>query len=122
MVDRKFNANPAYHPEECGLELIDTLSGELSWEFDDVHIWKDIESGEYYWAADSGCSCPCPFEDYDKLSELFLLKDSLHDLTERAKNVCSVDSRELSLFLSKARRLVNGGKYYTMQDGLLTEK
>lgn len=55
--------NMYYNPEDNGLESV----GELSWidesyEFDLTAVWKK-KRGEYYYASDSGCSCPCPFED-----------------------------------------------------------
>ena len=51
-----------YNPEEHGL----TPVGEISWtdepyQFDLTVVWKDGQ-GLYYWASDSGCSCPEPFE------------------------------------------------------------
>ena len=41
------------------------LSGG-SWEFDLLGIWKG-EDG-YYLGTDSGCSCPIPFENYQRES------------------------------------------------------
>lgn len=57
-------------PEAFGL----TTVGEIDWtdadyEFDLTAAWVDA-SGHYYWADDSGCSCPTPFEDITSLSDL----------------------------------------------------
>ena len=56
------SANIYYSPEAYGLTVvadIDKSSG--CYEFDTFVVWKDA-SGRYYWAEDSGCSCPAPFE------------------------------------------------------------
>jgi hypothetical protein len=58
-----FDGNVYYSPEQYGLEPI----GEINWyepdySFDLTVVWISVE-GVYYWASDSGCSCPCPFED-----------------------------------------------------------
>lgn len=51
-----------YTPEKFGLEIVgdvDYSSG--AYEFALLVVWKD-ESGQLYYAEDSGCSCPSPFE------------------------------------------------------------
>lgn len=62
-----------YKPENYGLKIVDTYEADIGYEFDMVTVWED-ESGALFWAADSGCSCPSPFEDYNS-------KDSLTPLT-----------------------------------------
>jgi hypothetical protein len=68
----EFNGwNPYYNPEKCGLRLIDSISHtDEPYEFDITCVWQDIETGRYYTAHDSGCSCPTPFEDFKFLSDL----------------------------------------------------
>ena len=51
-------------PEKYGLRTI----GEVEWsdgcyQFDLTVIWQDTTTGVVYYADDSGCSCPSPFED-----------------------------------------------------------
>jgi hypothetical protein len=65
-----YDDNVYYNPEKYGLEVV----GEINWidecyEFDLSVVWKDAE-GKYYWASDSGCSCPSPFEDFNSLDDL----------------------------------------------------
>jgi hypothetical protein len=36
----------------------------LSWEFNEIRIVQDNETGKLGYGHDSGCSCPSPFEDY----------------------------------------------------------
>ena len=53
-----------YSPEKHGLKpVFETDYSSESYEFDLRVIWLHEESGRYYTARDSGCSCPCPFED-----------------------------------------------------------
>ena len=57
-------SNIYYNPEDYGLEIvrdIDRSSG--NYEFDQFVVWRNIETNEFYFATDSGCSCPSPFED-----------------------------------------------------------
>jgi hypothetical protein len=60
-----------YNPENFGLETI----GEVDWDdesysFNMTAVWCDKETGQLYWADDSGCSCPSPFEDYNDRDKL----------------------------------------------------
>jgi hypothetical protein len=53
-----------YSPEKLGLATI----GEVEWgdgcySFDLTVVWRDVETGVLYFADDSGCSCPSPYED-----------------------------------------------------------
>ena len=59
-----------YSPEDFDLTTI----GEISWDdepyaFDLTVVWKD-KDGNLYWASDSGCSCPSPFEDFTSKDQL----------------------------------------------------
>lgn len=54
--------NLYYYPENFGLEPV----GQINWinepyEFEITAVWKK-KRGEYYFASDSGCSCPTPFD------------------------------------------------------------
>lgn len=57
------------HPEKYALRTI----GEVEWSdacysFDLTVVWQDTSTGTLYFADDSGCSCPSPFEDTDRTS------------------------------------------------------
>lgn len=65
-----YNKNVYYNPEKFGLTTI----GEISWhepdyDFNLTVAWHDAK-GKLYWASDSGCSCPSPFEDFNSLEDL----------------------------------------------------
>jgi hypothetical protein len=58
---------PYNSPEFYGLEVV----GSIEWtdepyEFDTTVVWRDRATGEFLYANDSGCSCPCPFEDHKR--------------------------------------------------------
>lgn len=65
-----YETNVYYHPEKHGLTqvaMLDFSSGH--YEFDYTVAWVD-ENKNLYWADDSGCSCPSPFENYTSKNDL----------------------------------------------------
>jgi hypothetical protein len=57
-------------PGKLGLEIVGEADDELAdYSFDKFVVWRD-QQGRLYYASDSGCSCPSPFEDYKKVSDL----------------------------------------------------
>lgn len=57
--------NPYYSPAECGLTIVGTLDeDDLSYAYNTLVVWRHDASGRLFYAQDSGCSCPTPFEDY----------------------------------------------------------
>lgn len=54
-----------YSPEDYDVEIVYQWDAfEPDWDFDIVLIVRDKLSRKLYAAADSGCSCPTPFEDH----------------------------------------------------------
>lgn len=56
--------NIYYSPEQYGLETV----GQVDWsdepyQFDMTVVWRRVADGQLFYASDSGCSCPSPFED-----------------------------------------------------------
>jgi hypothetical protein len=68
--------------ENFGLECV----GQISWDspswFDLTAVWVDAE-GRLYWADDSGCSCPRPFEYVESAEQL--RTGSLQQLAEHLR-------------------------------------
>jgi hypothetical protein len=63
-------ADVYYNPEKFGLTLVGMADeAGLSYEFSMFGVWKDA-GGQLYYGADSGCSCPSPFEDFTSLEAL----------------------------------------------------
>jgi len=72
----KFQDNPYYYPEKSDLTLVASVDFADCYEFDIVAVWKVNETGQMYYAFDSGCSCPTPFEDYRELDDLNPLNEN----------------------------------------------
>jgi len=64
--------NNAYdNPEKHGLVLLGDIEwSRESYEFNMTAVWHEPATGAFYWADDSGCSCPSPFETYDNVADL----------------------------------------------------
>jgi len=54
---------PYYSPEDFGLELIGSVDTAGTYEYDMFCVWVHEETKAIYYATESGCSCPSPFED-----------------------------------------------------------
>lgn len=62
--------NIYYDPESFGLEIVGSFEwSEPSWSFDTLCVWKE-RRGQYWIGEDSGCSCPCPFENITDINQL----------------------------------------------------
>jgi len=57
--------NVYYSPEKNGLSQLDCLDEPgLFYEYNTFCVWQHDKSGRVFYAQDSGCSCPTPFENY----------------------------------------------------------
>ena len=66
-------------------------------------VWKH-KDGRVFWAHDSGCSCPSPFEDYNNLSDLTeLTEGGLKALKEEARSMTHRNANERASFFRKVR-------------------
>lgn len=53
------------NPHKFGLTKVTEFDrAEPDYSFNIFVVWYREENRNYYWASDSGCSCPSPFEDY----------------------------------------------------------
>lgn len=51
-------------PEKFGMQVVCELEDpDASYTFDTVVVWRQADTGLLFFARDSGCSCPVPFED-----------------------------------------------------------
>ena len=86
-------SNPGKH----GLEIIAEINDEdASYSFNDIVVWKHVASGAFYYAQDSGCSCPSPFEEYQSVTDLtrFFSVHELEGMMDSESYVTrSLDSR-----------------------------
>ena len=60
-----------YNPEDHGLEIVGEISfDDDSYQFEMGVVWWHPERRAFFYATDSGCSCPSPFEDYLSVDDL----------------------------------------------------
>lgn len=63
--------NPSSSPKACGLEILDELDDpNANYSFHTIIAFRDLKTHAVYLAADSGCSCPRPFEDVKSLADM----------------------------------------------------
>jgi hypothetical protein len=54
-----------FDPSKFGLEVLTQVDlSEPDYSFDYLVVWRNLESGKLFYATDSGCSCPSPFEEH----------------------------------------------------------
>ncbi|KKL15275.1 hypothetical protein LCGC14_2507210 [marine sediment metagenome] len=77
------STNIYYSPEKFGLEVFAEFEySDACYQFDTRVVWKD-KNGQLWTAADCGCSCPTPFEDFhldniDKLTSTDEIRSEWH--------------------------------------------
>ena len=70
------------NPEAGGLKTVRQFDVGSGYDFDEFIIWQVADGERYYWAQDSGCSCPVPFDRFRSLDDLHYgaFRDALVDL------------------------------------------
>jgi hypothetical protein len=59
-----YDLNIYSSPEKHGLTMVGEVEwGDGNYSFDLTTVWRDTKTGALYFADDSGCSCPSPYED-----------------------------------------------------------
>ncbi|MFM2393156.1 MAG: hypothetical protein RLZZ546_1138 [Bacteroidota bacterium] len=99
----KFSENPYYSPEKCGLQILDSINTAGSYEYDMFVVWVKLDDNSIWWATDSGCSCPVPFE---------VGRHDLHEITEETyynfdlalKNHKNLKPQDYFMILNAVRR------------------
>lgn len=78
-------SNIYYNPEEFGLQTFGSLDEDCSYEFNMLVVWLQPVTGKLFWATDSGCSCPSPFETENLQSLNPLVRETLTEFENRVK-------------------------------------
>lgn len=66
-----FEANIYDNPEKFNLKIVEeTERPNLGYEFDILLLLQDLDSGEKWFVADAGCSCPHPFDGVNSQGHL----------------------------------------------------
>lgn len=91
----KFQYNPYYNPEKCGLEIVEVVDTGESYEFDMLIVWKKLDENTLWWDSDSGCSCPVPFDnDEDRHDLKQITKETFHSFEEDLKNHYNISDED----------------------------
>jgi len=103
----KFNDNPYYEPEKCGLELFAVVDTGGSYEFDIFAIWLKLDDNTLWWDTDCGCSCPSPFDNSDHGHDLKqVTKEDFHSFDEALKNHYNISAGEYSETSMKVKKFL----------------
>lgn len=94
-----------YSPKEYDLKIVDMLDRpDLSWEFEMLGVWQH-KDGRLFYASDSGCSCPSPFEDFHSLADLTpITKGASYEAFKKDIQDFHCDRKEKSDLLARVRR------------------
>lgn len=94
-----------YSPEDHGLEVFGELDEpNMSYEFHMLVVWQS-KDGRLWYAEDSGCSCPSPFEDCHSTDDLIEITHASLDQFWADVNDFSGYSNEGILACEKTRLL-----------------
>lgn len=103
-----YDTSVYYSPDKHDLEVVGDLElYEPNYSFDTVVAWRHVPTGEVYWAHDSGCSCPSPFENYNSVSDLTKISsENFSDLEEFVAHAYDANAR--ADFLRKVSLAIAG--------------
>jgi hypothetical protein len=89
-------------PSDVDGELVAMLEvRDEAYSFDLVGVWRRVSDGALFGAADSGCSCPTPFEDYERLEDM----EPIRSVADAERLIwCPDPSGDKQDFLAAVRR------------------
>ena len=100
----KFNENPYFSPEKCGLEIFEDIDTAGSYEYDMFVVWKKIDDNTLWWDTESGCSCPIPFDNSDNGHDLKpITEETWHGVKEALKNHCNISLSDINNLTRKVK-------------------
>ena len=100
-----------FEPEKYGFEAIGQIEWEgRSYEFDLTVVVRETATGKLFYAADSGCSCPTPFEfqTRESLTEITSSQVFLDHIKERLKDAPKERAGEAGELAIKVRQALRG--------------
>jgi hypothetical protein len=56
--------------EENNLVLVDSWSGQESYEWTEIEVYYSEEKRQYFWLSGSGCSCNSLWDDVNSIEDL----------------------------------------------------
>lgn len=89
--------------EKFELSIVGELDNPFAhYNFDMLVVWQH-EDGRLFYATDSGCSCPSPFEDYHSIDSLTEITDESWEAFEAAVKEHCVWKRELEYYADERK-------------------
>lgn len=103
----KFQNNPYYSPEECGLELFEQIDTGESYEFDMLVVWKKLDDNTLWWDTDSGCSCPSPFDEREDRHDLKqITNDTFYNFEKALNEHYNIEREEIIKISNKVKKFL----------------
>jgi hypothetical protein len=91
---------PYSNPALYGMERVDEIQwGTPDYSFDITCVLRRLSDGTLWYASDSGCSCPSPFEDVWEWDRLF----NLDPLAPPKEDYRQPELTDYKLFLDNVR-------------------
>lgn len=97
----KVEINVYYDPEKSGLEVFEYIDTAGSYEFDMFVVWKKLDDGRLFYATDSGCSCPTPFENCHDIDEI--TNDTLYNFEQALENHYNISKSDVISILTRVK-------------------
>lgn len=90
-----YENNVYYSPEKWGMSIFDQIDTAGAWEFDMFVIWEKDDDNTLWYATDSGCSCPTPFENIESMKDLDqITTDTLYNFEQALKNHTNISTED----------------------------
>ena len=101
-----YDDNVYYHPEKHGLSILEEIEHSDGYYEYDTQLFLKHQDGRVFFAEDSGCSCPTPFESYEGIESLERV--TLENFEEFEKRVLghkysTASAADLRTFLGKVK-------------------
>jgi hypothetical protein len=94
-------------PAAFGLESFGSIDwSDGGYDFDYIAVWRDLGTGTFYYAEDSGCSCPSPFEDHSRETLIPLTSLGEFQAYLNARNPTGEDDHEYSYRQNRSSEIV----------------
>ena len=104
----KFEDNPYYSPEKCGLEIVKEIDTAGSYEFEIFCVWRKLDDGTLWYDSDGGCSCPSPFDNGDNGHDLKpITEDTFYNFSLAIENHYEISTKDVNDFKLEVKKLLN---------------
>lgn len=106
-----YDSNIYYHPEKWGMSIFDQIDTAGSYEFDMFIILEKDDDKTLWYATDSGCSCPTPFENINSINDLDQITiDTLYNFEQALKNHNGISTEDYKKMYNAVKLHLNSIK------------